>query len=42
LFTVDRDAVYIVSSKRIYRFSARRGRPHVLRASSSGSAAAAA
>jgi outer membrane protein assembly factor BamB len=28
-FTVDRDAVYIVSSKRMYRFSARRGRPHV-------------
>jgi len=26
-FTVDRDAVYIVSSKRMYRFSARKGRP---------------
>jgi hypothetical protein len=28
-FTVDRNAVYIVSSKRMYRFSARRGRPRV-------------
>jgi hypothetical protein len=28
-FTIDRDAVYVVSSKRMYRFSARRGRPHV-------------
>jgi hypothetical protein len=27
-FAVDRDAVYIVSSRRMYRFSARRGRPH--------------
>jgi hypothetical protein len=28
-FTVDRGAVYVVSSARMYRFSARRGRPHV-------------
>src|SRR5690349_6641408 len=28
-FAVDRGAVYIVSSRRMYRFSARRGRPHV-------------
>jgi outer membrane protein assembly factor BamB len=28
-FAVDRDAVYIVSDRRMYRFSARRGRPHV-------------
>jgi outer membrane protein assembly factor BamB len=28
-FTVGRDAVYVVSSRRMYRFSARRGRPHV-------------
>jgi hypothetical protein len=28
-FTVDKNAVYIVSSKRMYRFSARRGRPRV-------------
>jgi hypothetical protein len=28
-FTIDRDAVYVVSSRRMYRFSARRGRPHV-------------
>jgi PQQ-like domain len=28
-FAVDRDAVYIVSSKRMYRFSARRGRPRI-------------
>ena len=27
--TVDRNAVYVVSSRRMYRFSARRGRPHV-------------
>ena len=27
-FAVDRDAVYVVSSRRMYRFSARRGRPH--------------
>jgi hypothetical protein len=28
-FAVDRGAVYVVSSRRMYRFSARRGRPHV-------------
>ncbi len=28
-FTVGRRAVYVVSSRRMYRFSARRGRPHV-------------
>jgi hypothetical protein len=28
-FAVDRGAVYIVSDRRMYRFSARRGRPHV-------------
>jgi hypothetical protein len=28
-FAVDRDAVYIVSSRRMYRFSARRGRPRI-------------
>ena len=28
-FTVDRDAVYVVSSRRMYRFSARKGRPRV-------------
>ncbi|WP_445147851.1 hypothetical protein [Baekduia sp. Peel2402] len=28
-FAVDRDAVYIVSDKKMYRFSARGGRPHV-------------
>ena len=28
-FTVDRDAVYVVSSRRMYRFSARNGRPRV-------------
>jgi hypothetical protein len=28
-FAVDRDAVYIVSDKRMYRFSVRNGRPHV-------------
>jgi len=28
-FAVDRDAVYVVSSRRMYRFSAQRGRPHV-------------
>ena len=27
-FAVDRDAVYVVSSRRMYRFSVRRGRPH--------------
>jgi hypothetical protein len=28
-FTVDRGAVYVVSSRRMYRFSARRGRPRI-------------
>jgi hypothetical protein len=28
-FAVDRGAVYVVSSRRMYRFSARHGRPHV-------------
>jgi hypothetical protein len=28
-FTIDRGAVYVVSSRRMYRFSARRGRPRV-------------
>ena len=28
-FAVDRDAVYIVSDKKLYRFSARGGKPHV-------------
>lgn len=28
-FTVDRDAVYVVSSRRMYRLSARRGRPRI-------------
>ena len=27
-FAVDRDGVYIVSDKRMYRFSARNGKPH--------------